>query len=269
MTQKYALIGESLNYSLSPEIHGFMFDALSVDATYERMEVAKDHFGNPEFLASISKLDGFNVTIPYKEKIIPFLNEISEAARHIGAVNTVKVQNGILMGYNTDYDGFVSVLNRTREGKVIKSALVLGTGGAAKMVVYALKEMKVDRITLASRDALLARAKFPDVDCCTYESVNQNDTYYDLLVNCTPVGHIGATKGECVETAKFKDVGFIFDMNYNPAETHYLACGKKFDVQGVNGYDMLIAQAIRADHIWLNVDLDIATWTMKFKQNVL
>lgn len=265
MTQKYALIGESLKYSLSPAIHTVVYEALGVDATYDIMEISKENFGSSALMESLSKLDGFNITIPYKEAIMPFLHEISDAARYIGAVNTVKVVDGKFIGYNTDYDGFVSVLSPYFKGKSMHRALVLGTGGAAKMAVYALKKMQVGDITVVSRDAVKAAMKFQDVRCLSYDEVNQNQSYYDLLVNCTPVGHIASVMGESIEIAQFRNFGFIFDLNYNPPETHYLTCGKRFGVQGINGYDMLIAQAICADHIWLNVDLDIRDWTEKVK----
>lgn len=265
MTQKYALIGESLSYSLSPGIHSIVYELLGVDATYELMEIAREDFGSADCIERLSKLDGFNVTIPYKEVIMPFLDEISDAARYIGAVNTVKVVDGKFIGYNTDYDGFVSVLSPYFKGKSMHRALVLGTGGAAKMAVYALKKMNVEDIAVVSRDAVKAAEKFQDVRCLSYDEVNQNQSYYDLLVNCTPVGHIASVVGESIEIAQFRNFGFIFDLNYNPPETHYLTCGKRFGVQGVNGYDMLIAQAISADHIWLNVDLDLRIWTQKVK----
>ena len=156
MNKRFGLLGEALTYSLSPKIHQLFYEKLGIIATYELVEIPKDVFAGELTRVKLKKLDGFNVTIPYKEWIIPLLDDIDLSAARIGAVNTVINIDGDFKGYNTDYYGFMACIqelgieNRRR-------VTVLGSGGAARMAVVALGDLGFEEIVIVSRDPVKAK----------------------------------------------------------------------------------------------------------------
>jgi shikimate dehydrogenase len=267
MSNRFGLLGETLGYSLSPKIHHAIYDALGITATYELVEIPRDTFAGELTRMKLKKLDGFNVTIPYKELIIPLLDDIDLAAARIGAVNTVLNTDGAFKGYNTDYYGFMTCIqdlgieNRSR-------VTILGTGGAAKMAVVALEDLGFEEIVIVSRDPEKARLKFYKHTCMDYASFNHQSMVSDLLVNCTPMGQNGSEMTETIENEALKRQGVLFDLNYNPAVTPLLEQGYKLGMHGINGLKMLIAQAVKAEEIWLDRPLPIEALFSEVEKNL-
>lgn len=250
---KLGLWGEVLGHSLSPEIHRKLFEKLGISSSYELIEIPKNRF-REEVPRLLSEYDGLNVTIPYKVEVIPFLDELSEEARTIGAVNTIAHKGGRLVGYNTDYTGFQRTLSRISCHVSGRETVVLGHGGASRAIIQCLFDEKASAIHVISRhpdrvDAdFLSFAKNRHVDIEGYDSLSSLEGAY-LLVNATPVGmypKTGVSPVPAAITARFPKV---VDIIYNPKETKLLS-----DAAGdtSNGMYMLVMQAMAAEEVWMD-----------------
>lgn len=234
----YGLLGRHIAYSFSKRYFTKKFDQLGLsDHTYEIFDT--ENLEGLEFLIKNPDLQGFNVTIPYKEQIIPFLDALSSEAREIGAVNTVKVCNGKTTGYNTDAFGFEDTLRLHRHPHHDR-AIVLGDGGAAKAVKYVLGKLKIPFITVSRRGDI------------TFESLDQQ-TVADrhLIIQCTPVG----TSPDTGALLPFPFSGIsenhlVVDLIYNPEQTAFMKKAAEKGAATVNGYHMLTQQAEKAWEIW-------------------
>jgi shikimate dehydrogenase len=205
------------------------------------------------------------VTIPYKEKVMKYLDKIDEKAKKIGAVNTIKAYEGILKGYNTDYDGFNKSLaiNDIEVGR--KDVFVTGTGGAAKSVILCLLDNNA-RVHVFGRDSIRGRAieeifkyKYKSIIWRPLSSINQSLVEFRpyMLVNCTPVGMKGFKN--LVYTNKesiVNNVKMIYDIVYNPPLTKLLEIGRDCGCKTVNGMDMLLLQALESIHIWTGYNIE-------------
>lgn len=267
MGKRFGLLGEKLSYSLSPKIHQAIYESLGITATYELVEIPRDTFAGELTRMKLKRLDGFNVTIPYKELMIPLLDDIDLAAARIGAVNTVLNTDGAFKGYNTDYYGFMTCIQELGI-KNHRRVTILGSGGAAKMAVVALEDLGFEEIVIVSRDPKKAQIKFYKHICMDYVSFNHQKMASDLLVNCTPMGHSGSDMTETIDDEALKNQGFIFDLNYNPAVTPLLEQGNNLGIPGINGLKMLIAQAVKAEEIWLDRPLPIEALTTQIEKKL-
>lgn len=241
--KRFGLLGRNINYSFSK---GYFTDKFNSEnfagCTYENFDIP-EIAAFPEIIKSTSDLKGLNVTIPYKETVIPFLDKLSKKAEQIGAVNTIKItKKGKLKGYNTDYYGFKKSLEPLLQPHH-KKALVLGTGGASKGVAYALDELNIP-YTFVSREAKENAIDYDRINATTFDN-------YQIIINSTPVGTSPNVDAfPLIPYEFFTDKHIAFDLIYNPAETQFL---KKAAAQGAqikNGLDMLIFQAEKAWRIW-------------------
>ena len=251
--EQYGLLGEVLGHSVSPRIHGRIFDALDKDGQYDLYEVPCDYV--EEWMGGQAlSLKGFNVTIPYKETVIPYLSEISPQARAVGAVNTVEVKDGKLYGHNTDYYGFGEMLRV--EGIEVRDArvLMLGTGGAAKAVSAYFLEAGVGELILASVDVPADIPRFPGCRIVSYDQI-EGLGERDILVNCTPVGMHPHTGENLIGEDLIGRFTAVVDLVYNPWQTELLRLAADAGKKAVNGLYMLVAQAVRAEEIWQGVDI--------------
>jgi shikimate dehydrogenase len=245
--RQFGLIGFPLGHSFSKKYFTEKFKTDSIEACYELYELPS--IEGFEVLKSIEGLEGLNVTIPYKEKVISYLDELDPTAEAIGAVNVIKfIHRGeklILKGYNSDITGFKNSLQPLLKSLHTK-ALILGTGGASKAINYSLQRMGLST-KLVSRT--------PKVDSFTYKELNTkiiND--YLVIVNASPVGTF-PNVNECpaIPYHFLTKEHVLFDAVYNPTETLFLKKGKEMGATCMNGEQMLIGQAEEAWRIW-NVD---------------
>jgi shikimate dehydrogenase len=245
MMRFYGLLGETLSHSISPEIHGFLFRQLNIEASYSLFPVPPDKLADALYGLRLLGSGGVNVTIPYKMKIIPLLDELTDEARALGAVNTVLFRNGRTIGYNTDYAGFGLMLKQHGIEAAGKTAVILGTGGAARTAACWLSDHGAANVKLVSRRPAGA-GRF---DILSYNDLT-NLTHTDILVNATPVGmypHIHETP---LAKALLTRFGVIIDLIYNPLETRLMREGREQGIYAVNGLTMLAAQAVAAEEIW-------------------
>ena len=222
--KRCGLIGEKLGHSFSPAIHGKL-----ADYEYKLYELSPERVG--PFLEK-KEYDGLNVTIPYKKTVIPYCDELTEAAKSIGSVNTiVKRPDGTLLGHNTDYDGFMWLLKNAGADVKGKKAVVLGTGGASVTVQAALRNMGAAQVVVVSRSG-------ED----NYENISRHSDA-KILVNATPVGMYPKTGVSPVDLDSFTALECVFDVVYNPAKTQLLLEAEKRGIPCANGLGMLVAQA--------------------------
>ena len=243
LNKRFGLLGRNINYSFSKGYFTDKFENEKLSGcTYENFDIQ-----NINDFHSIIKgnkdLKGINVTIPYKESVLSFLDSLSKKARQIGAVNTIKIsKKGKLRGFNTDYYGFKKALEPVLKPNH-KKALILGTGGASKGVAFALKELGIE-YTFVSR---LAKENAIDYDQIKAETFDE----YQIIINSTPVGTSPNTAAFPLIPYEFFTKNHIaFDLIYNPAETQFLKKAKENGASIKNGLDMLIFQAEKAWEIW-------------------
>lgn len=246
----YGLLGRTLKHSFSQKYFTNKFHQEKIDAHYRNFELESIQ----DILSIIRKepsLCGFNITIPYKETIIPLLSGISEDARIIGAVNCVKINRQeeriSLYGYNTDHIGFRRALLEFLYGVIPTQAYILGTGGASKAVAYVLHSIHIP-VSVVSRT--------PQSGQINYTQLNEQLSSISfhtpiLIVNCTPLGTWPACNtAPSIPYEKMNNSFYLFDLVYNPQQTQFMKNGEQYGAHTTNGLHMLIAQAEEGWKIW-------------------
>lgn len=250
----YGLIGEKLGHSFSPHIHGEIFRTLGIEAEYKLFELKEEELKSAVFKYKEQGIKGLNVTIPYKIKIMAYLDVISPEAEKIGAVNTISFANGVLTGYNTDYTGFGMSLLRNHIEVKDKSAVILGTGGASKAVVQYLMDAGAKSITYVSRNPGNGTNRSKH----SIRTVGYNEIEYlkgDIIINCTPCGMYPKADVSPVPFHILNEFGIAVDLIYNPEETMFLKQAKDSGLKTVNGLYMLVGQAVAAEKIWNGIEI--------------
>lgn len=239
--KRFGLVGRSLSHSFSKEYFNEKFKKAGLEADYENYEI--ETVDEILRLKKLPNLVGLNVTVPYKEAVIPFLDELDDLAERIGAVNTISLRYGRLIGFNTDVSGFEQSLKPFLEHGMEK-ALILGTGGASKAVAFVLKKIGLE-VLFVSRNP----AKEDEI---SYRECNSNAVkWHRLIVNTTPLG----TYPEIEEKPPIAYEGIttshlLYDLIYNPEETAFLKEGKSRGASVLNGLNMLKIQAEKSWEIW-------------------
>ncbi|MBU2951425.1 shikimate dehydrogenase [Tamlana agarivorans] len=241
---KLGLLGKNISYSFSRAYFKEKFQTEHIENTsYENFDIENINKFQ-DIIKHTEGLRGLNVTIPYKEAVMPYLDEINEQAKAIGAVNTIRItKKGKLVGYNTDCYGFKKTIEPFIKPHH-KKALILGTGGASKAVIYSLKELGLT-CNYVSRN-LSKNVQF-SYDTLTKEDVKN----HEVIVNCTPLGTFPDIK-DCpnIPYDGITEKHLLFDLIYNPEETTFLSSGKKNGATIVNGANMLKLQAEKSWSIW-------------------
>lgn len=240
--RKFALIGHPLKHSFSGKYFSEKFaDEHILDTLYNHVELSSIE-QLPALLEETPDLRGLNVTIPYKELVIPYLDELSAQAEAIGAVNTIKMDSGKKIGYNTDYIGFVRSIQPLLKRWHLK-ALVLGTGGSSKSVVYGLKQLGIE-YQLVSRSPEPGELSYADINRAMLKE-------YLIIINTTPVGmYPKELEAPHLPYLALGPRHLLFDLIYNPEETQFLRRGKHQGAVTKNGHEMLLIQAREAWKIW-------------------
>ncbi len=244
--KRYGLIGHPLKHSLSRHYFNEKFEYEGLDCLYQHFDL-KSLVELQEVRDKYPDLCGFNVTIPYKEAIIPLLDDIDPVAKAVGAVNVVKITDGKLKGYNTDVYGFEQLLDRAINGKTIGHALILGTGGASKAVQYVLHQKGI-AYALVSRDAAKGDYTY---DTLTDDILNQNH----LIINTTPLGMFP-------QTDEFPDLHYqglnkkhvLIDLIYNPKMTAFMELGRTWGAKVYGGMQMFEEQAKKTWELFCDHD---------------
>lgn len=227
---KYGLIGAKLSHSFSKEIHGHFFDY-----PYELLELSSEQL---DVFLRERDFCAVNVTVPYKETVIPYLDEVDERAQAIGAVNTIVNRDGKLYGYNTDFDGLYALIRRNAIDLKDKKVLILGSGGTSKTAMAVARYVGCNEVLKVSRRA--------QKDCITYEQARENHTDTQVIINTTPCGMYPNGGVSPIDLTAFSHLENVVDVVYNPLRTKLVCDARRRNIPAAGGLYMLIAQAVAA-----------------------
>lgn len=240
---KFGLVGKDIDYSFSRNYFSEKFKAQGLPHSYVNFDI--DNIDKlDDIIKNNSDLKGLNVTIPYKESVIPLLDDLHKRAKKIGAVNTIRITRyQKLIGYNTDFYGFKESLKPLLE-KHHKRALILGTGGASKAIAYALKKLKIEYDYVSRNEKPGVKFLYSDLTEAIISS-------YSIIINCTPIGTF-PNVNECpdIPYEAITSRHILYDLIYNPEQTKFLSCGDIKGAKTINGLDMLKLQAEKSWEIW-------------------
>jgi len=271
------IIGYPLKHTLSPIIHNSVIKRLKLKALYLPFEVKEENFSEAIKGFKVLNFLGFNVTIPYKIRVIPYLDELEDRAKEIGSVNTVVNKEGKLIGYNTDLYGIINPI--VKKGWKIKGerVLLIGAGGAALSCIYALKYFNVKDLIIVNRSLdralnLAKRAKDLNFKVEVFELKEENLKLAlkeaKVLFNATPIGMFPRSEESPIGNLDLKNVNYVFDMVYNPVDTKLIKKAKKEGKEVIYGYEMLIEQAKEAFKIWFNSEVDLKLMENSFFKGI-
>ena len=260
-TEIYGIIGNSVSHSLSPYMHNAAFKHNRLNAVYAPLEVSNVN----EFIKRAVRketreikwnLRGLSVTVPHKETILKHIDFVDDDAKKIGAVNTVKIVEGKLHGYNTDAEGFITPLINSYGNLKDVNIGIIGNGGAARACVYALKKEGAN-VTIFARDPKKAKSLATElnVEFSALPTLDSKLDAQDVLVNCTPLGTIGEFENQTpLDTEQIKNVNLVYDLVYNPKETILLRTAKEAGLKTIGGLEMLLAQGMKQYEIWTSLE---------------
>ncbi|WP_436866407.1 shikimate dehydrogenase [Staphylococcus pseudoxylosus] len=248
---KYAVIGNPIVHSLSPIMHNANFKALNNPSSYEAINIPEDQFHLIKEIINEKALSGFNVTIPHKENILPYLDEIDDQSKTVGAVNTVKIEDGKWIGYNTDGIGYVTGLKQVYPDLENAYILILGAGGASKGIANELVKHVHSKLTIANRTLKRFENWDLDVNQITLEEAEQALDEFDIVINTTPAG-MHENKEVVINLDHLDSRTLVSDIVYVPFKTPILEIADAKGNPIHNGLDMFVYQGAESFKIWTN-----------------
>ena len=251
---KLGLVGKSLSHSLSPRIHSYLFEKLGISGIYEKYEVSENQVSGILPMMIRENILGLNVTIPYKETLFHLVDECDNHAKKIGAINTIKIKNGVSYGYNTDYLGVIHMFRNANVPLQGKDIVILGSGGSTKALIYAFHLEDAGSITVVARNPESSQAlkqQFPFIELRNLNELLRKPSEGDIIINTTPVGMFPNVDESPVPESTLTNFKVAGDIVYNPLVTNFLTLAKKQNLTIVTGLSMLINQAIASEEIWL------------------
>ena len=262
--KKYLVIGNPIDHSLSPKLQNWWLKENNIDAKYDKIKLEDHEIKN--FIQTIKeqKIAGCNVTVPFKKTVIPFLDKLSPEAEHTQSVNTIIYENGDLVGHNTDIAGFDTAIKKLDFSIKDKKVLILGAGGVVPSIIFALKNMNVQEITISNRTKEKAenlRVLFKDIKILEWGNL----TDFHMIINATSLG-LNNEKINLNFSSSGNDRLF-YDVIYNPKETQFLKMGKKLGYKTENGKTMFVYQALEAFKLWHRIEPKVNTDTFKLLDN--
>ena len=259
------IIGYPLSHTLSPSMHNFIYQKLGIDVEYKKWEISPNNLKSHIEKINKENYIGANITVPYKEKIVPLLDEIRNEAKFTGAVNTIVKNNNKLIGYNTDVYGIEQTLDIKLKNDVINNAVIFGAGGAAKAALFVLLQRGLNNLTIVNRtksNALKMISKFNNVNCdqniITLNEKSQIKSAClsaDLIINTTILGMKGSGYEDIspIDSTFIDSNSVIFDMVYNPTKTPLIKIALERNANIIEGLNMLVYQAIKSIELWTGI----------------
>jgi|TARA_B100001063_G_C16634904_1_gene487819 shikimate dehydrogenase len=249
---KYLVIGNPIEHSLSPKLHNFWFKANNIKAIYDKKKINKNEIQNFILDAKKSKISGVNVTVPFKKEVIQYLDELSHEAKVTQSVNTIYFKEEKIVGHNTDIEGFELGIKQSKFDLINKKIFILGAGGVVPSIIFALNKMNAAEIIVSNRTKNKAndlKKTFNNLKIIDWGEVPE----FDMIINATSLGLNNDDK----INLNFSKVGknrIFYDIIYNPAETNFLKEGKRLGNITENGKMMFIYQAFAAFKIWHGIE---------------
>jgi shikimate dehydrogenase len=250
--KKFLVVGNPIDHSLSPALHNYWIKSNAIDAIYEKQKLNKDELEQLILQVKEKKINGINVTVPFKKAIIPFLDELSIEAESTQSVNTIYLKDDKVVGHNTDIIGFETSIKKSKFNIFNKEVLILGAGGVVPSIIFALKKMKVYKIKISNRTKDKAenlKKLFKNIEIIEWGEIPN----FDVIINATS---IGLKKDDYInlDFTLISKNSFFYDVIYNPRETNFLKTGKSLGGTTLNGKLMFIYQALSAFNIWHGIE---------------
>jgi len=259
--KKYLVIGNPIEHSLSPKLHNHWFKKNNINAIYNKKQINESDIKDIISELRNEKIDGINVTVPFKQSIIPFVDELSAEANNAQSVNTIYKENNKVLGHNTDISGFELAIKKKSYDIKGKKIFILGAGGVVPSIILALKKMGADKIILSNRTKKKAeqlKKIFPNLEIVNWGEIPE----FNMIINATS---LGLNKGDEIKL-DYAGIGpnkLFYDVIYNPKQTKFLSKAKQFGNQTENGKMMFIYQAHQAFTLWHKVMPKIDEETIK------
>ena len=259
--KKYLVIGNPIQHSLSPKLHNYWIKKNNIDAVYDKREINEDNIKDTINEVRNGKIDGINVTIPFKKSVIPFLDKLTPIADKAQSVNTIYKKNNEIIGHNTDTGGFELALKHINYDVKNKKIFILGAGGVVSSIILALKKMKALKIILSNRTKQKAenlKKVYSDLEIIDWGQI----TDFDMIINATSLG-LKYNDQIQLDLNKVGTKKLFYDVIYNPIKTNFLLEAEKKGNQTENGKMMFIYQAHQAFTIWHKILPDLDDKTIK------
>ena len=259
--KKYIVIGNPIEHSLSPKLHNYWIKENNIDAVYDKKRIDYTELENIIFEVKEGKISGINVTVPFKKAAIPFLDELSTEANKTQSVNTIYLNNGKIIGHNTDAAGFELAIKYLKYNINNKRIFILGAGGVVPSIIFSLNKMQASKIILSNRTRYKAenlKELFKNVEIINWGEMPD----FDMIINATSLG----LKEEDEIKLDISNVGnnkIFYDVIYNPTETNFLKKAKNLGHRVENGKMMFVYQAHQAFTLWHKVMPKIDSETIK------
>ncbi len=250
--KKFLVIGNPIEHSLSPSLHNYWIKKNNIEAIYEKQKIEEKDLKDLVEEVKGRKINGANITVPFKKKIIPHLDKLSKEAQETQSVNTIYLHKNEVVGHNTDIEGFELSLKEVQFNITNKKILILGAGGVVPSLIFTLLKMKAAKITLSNRsrnNAEILKKLFNNLIIVDWGTIID----FDMVINATSIG----LKKNDIMNLDFSEIGndkFFYDVIYKPKETDFLRKGKKLKNKTQNGEKMFIYQALASFKIWHGVE---------------
>jgi len=258
--KKYLVIGNPIEHSLSPQLHNYWIKTNMIKATYGKMKITNDQIKNLILEIKGGKINGANITVPFKQDVIPYLDHLSDEANKTQSVNTILLKNDKTVGHNTDIEGFEYSVKFNKIDLKNKNIFIMGAGGVVPSIIYALNKMQVSNITISNRTKSKAenlKNLFEKVKVIDWGEIPE----FDMIINATSIG-LNNQENINLNLPKVENKLF-YDVIYNPKETNFLKFGKECGNKVLNGKMMFIYQAFFAFKLWHNKEPEINNDVLK------
>ncbi len=262
--KKYFVIGNPIDHSLSPKLHNFWIKKYNIKAIYDKKKPQEENIKDLIQDIKLEKIDGLNVTVPFKKKVIPFLDKLSPDAEKTQSVNTILLQSNRLVGHNTDIAGFINALENLNIQLEGKKFFILGAGGVVPSIVFALNKIKASEVIISNRTKQKAenlKTQFGNVKIIDWGQILD----FDVIINATSLGLNNEEIN--LDFSKIGNNKLFYDVIYNPIETNFLKIGKKLGNKTENGKLMFMHQAAEAFKLWHGIRPNIDNETAKLLGN--
>ena len=259
--KKFLVVGNPIEHSLSPKVHNYWIKSNNLDAVYEKKKLDISELENLIKEVKEKKVEGINVTVPFKNSIIPFVDKLSNEASKTQSVNTIYLENEIVIGHNTDIEGFELAIKHIKYNVGGKKVLILGAGGVSPSIILALNNMKAEKVFISNRTRSKAenlKKTFDEVEIIEWGSIPD----FDMIINATSLG----LKNDDTLDIDYSKIGpdkLFYDVIYNPSETNFLKSAKKIGCKIENGGKMFIYQAQASFKIWNSLEPKIDNKVMR------
>ena len=258
--KSFAIIGNPITHSLSPVLHNYWFNKYKINAGYSLLKAEEKDLENVIKKIRNKELDGINITLPFKQKIVPFLDQLINDAKYTNSVNTVYLdESNSIIGENTDVFGLQAAYLKEIDNIENKKALVIGAGGVSPSVIFSLIKSKVQNISLANRThekSIFLKKKFNFLSILEWKSLQQEISKFDIIINATSLGLKNGNDFE-FNFENVKDDLIYIDTIYNPLETKTLKFLKENKIKTFNGLDMFIYQGQKSFYLWNKINPEI------------